>query len=422
MQPLYPTLSNTVNDTGISLNITPPSFNNSVLFDATNLINVNNLHSGYQYSYNPYNSLYSNLHNQLNICTTNWVKDTVAKQQACIHRAVKDIIEGKGDKIPIIIQTSLNANNGFRINTALLPDKNKHSINNKGDITNHQRAYLNPDHPFYHLINAYYLFDHLAFKQYFSNKGSSPYTQLLLMCDVFIQIREHLELQQEVNGLLSINLLALQDLYWLINALKINSHSREFNKAVSQYKHHTGYTDNIREYTHYLNNLFNQYSRLLIIRLDLGYQQHQITTYDTFRADMDYFIKLIPSNPVFKDLVGYIWKLEYGTDKGYHTHLLLCYDGAKRRSDYHIAKQIGELWQRQITLGRGIYFNCNTKEQKDNYHQCYLGMVHRSEEDKINWMIDYGISYLLKTDEYLRLMKPDNRRILGRGVIKTKNR
>lgn len=360
-----------------------------------------------------------------------WIKDRLAKQQSCIHSAVKQLIEGKGDKIlithPTLIPDNQSLNKPNDSNT-------NNNLNNKNNEDNHlnqnttnpymsnSRAYLNPDHPFSELIQAYSTFDSIVFKQCFPDKNFSPYTQLLLMCDVLINIREQLELQLESNGLLSINLLALQDIYQLLGSLTINSQSPVFKKALSQYHHDTGYTDNFRAYSHYISNLFQQYSRLLIIRIDLGYQQQHITNYETFRADIDYFIKLIPSNPVFKDLIGYIWKLEYGTDKGYHAHLLLCYDGAKRRSDYHIAKQIGELWQHDITLGRGIYFNCNAKEQKESYKHCYLGMVHRSETDKINWMIEYGVSYLLKTDEYLRLMKPDNRRILGRGVIKVKNK
>ncbi|AWM79336.1 hypothetical protein DKL61_02605 [Gammaproteobacteria bacterium ESL0073] len=338
----------------------------------------------------PYHRYYTGYHKQ---------QVYLALQQVRLYKAVKQLIDGNYDKVSLI-------------------DSTPHH-----EPIESNRAYLNPEHPFYTLLEAYNDFDEDYF---YSTMGIrlSPYVQLLLMCDGLINIREQVELDSH-RGQLTINALALQDIFWLIEALYMNSQSPSFRSILSQYYHDTGYTDHLRQYSRYIEELFDHYRRVLVIRLDLGYKEYisdNRCCYAAFRADMDYFINLIPSNPVFKDLIGYIWKLEYGTDKGYHAHLLLCYDGSKRRSDYHIAKQVGELWQHNITLGRGLYFNCNTKEQKANYKHCYLGMVHRDDENKINWMIEYGVSYLLKTDEYMRLMKPDNRRILGRGVIKAKNK
>ncbi|UYZ84863.1 inovirus Gp2 family protein [Entomomonas sp. E2T0] len=338
-------------------------------------------------------------------------KDQLAKQQVAIHNAVMQIVAGKADRMPLLVSSSTT------------PYQRLIAIDS-------DRAYLNPQHPFYDLIEAYHYFDVKLFDALFNNnlydqqknkvKLLSPYCQLLLQCDVFINIRESIELAKEVNGLLSIKLLALEDIYWLLGALKIGSMEPAFKTAVSQYNHDTGYTDNLREYSHYVKNLFNTYSRLLVIRVDLSYQQNSSISYEDFRTDVDYFIKLIPSNPAFKDLVGYIWKLEHGNDKGYHVHLLLFYDGAKRWSDYYITQQIGELWQNDITLGRGLYFNCNTPKQKNSYLNCYLGMVHRSEQQKIECIIAQGVSYLVKIDEYLRLTKLNRRRVLGKGVIKSK--
>lgn len=322
--------------------------------------------------------------------------DQLAQQQAAIHKAVLKIIEGKADKVSLLDTTLTSSNK--------------------------DRAYLNAYHPFYNLIVAYHYFDANVFDEVLKSnrKSLSPYCQLLQQCDVFIHIREATGLAIEIDGQLSINLSALEEVYWLLGALKIGSCSPEFRRAISQYKHDTGYTDNLRHYSHYIRNLFNAYSRLLVIRIDLGYQQQQRIDYAAFRADMDYLLRLIPIHPIFKDLAGYIWKLEHGNDKGYHVHLLLLYDGAQRKSDYYIAMQVGEFWQKDITLGRGLYFNCNTKEQKEQYHYCYLGVVHRDEQPKIDCMIEQGVKYLVKTDEYLRLTKPDNRRTLGRGVIKSK--
>lgn len=224
-------------------------------------------------------------------------KERLAKQQATIHKAVIQILVGKADKIPLLLNLNL-----MQYPTSIPLDLN--------------RAYLNPLHPFTKLIEGYQTFDVKLFNEVFNNQHQhqpknklrplSPYCQLLLQCDVFINIREALELATESNGLLSINLVALADIYWLLGALNIGSREPTFKLAISHYHHKTGYTDNVRDYGRYIRHLFNTLSRLLVIRLDLGYQQDFSVTYEQFREDVDYLLTIIPSNPVFKHLVGYI--------------------------------------------------------------------------------------------------------------------
>lgn len=86
--------------------------------------------------------------------------------------------------------------------------------------------------------------------------------------------------------------------------------------------------DNLKSYKDYVKALFNKYARLLVVRVDLGYYKMVQTSYQQFITDIDTFLKKISYHPVFQNKVGYIWKLEYGLQKGFHVHLLVFFDGA----------------------------------------------------------------------------------------------
>lgn len=58
------------------------------------------------------------------------------------------------------------------------------------------------------------------------------------------------------------------------------------------------------------------------------------------------------NNPL-KDAVGYVWKLEYGPEKGYHMHLLVFFDGSMVRKDQALAYLIGKYWSGEHTVPKG---------------------------------------------------------------------
>lgn len=85
----------------------------------------------------------------------------------------------------------------------------------------------------------------------------------------------------------------------------------------------------------YINALFEYRSRLLIIRLDLSYEsnterkdKYKSHTKDeidswgqTARTHRNILIKKLGKQ--FKEsFIGYVWKLEYGKDKGFHYHMI----------------------------------------------------------------------------------------------------
>lgn len=116
----------------------------------------------------------------------------------------------------------------------------------------------------------------------------------------------------------------------------------------------------------YLETLKEKYSRLLVIRLDLFYQEDfkESKGLNFLKRDKELFFRNNARLQEFKDLVGHVWCYEYGESKGVHCHLLLFFDGKYRMKDEWIGRQLGERWV-AVTKGEGGYYNINNKDSKD---------------------------------------------------------
>lgn len=179
---------------------------------------------------------------------------------------------------------------------------------------------------------------------------------------------------------------------------------------------------NFRGLQDYIDSLFSQYARLLVIRVDCHYQMDNIiqtediirTNYLTARNHREHFLNNMEKNNLGEHMVGYVWKLEYGPDKGWHYHLLFLFDGSKVREDQTLAMKIGEYWKSSITQGRGSYYNCNAF--KDSYHTLGIGMINYYDSE-LRQGLYQAAKYLTKPDYYARALVPDNDRAFGRKEI-----
>lgn len=168
----------------------------------------------------------------------------------------------------------------------------------------------------------------------------------------------------------------------------------------------------------YIDGMFAQPggSRLLVLRVDLGYMKKYLPGSDLVaaRKDLDRLLNNTRSNKLFKGLVGYIWKLENGVEKGHHFHCILFFDGSKVRHDPYLADLIGKYWVERITAGRGTFHNCNA--EKGKYKYLGIGMIsHGDDELRANLL--KVVKYLTKKDQYLRKKVSNRRRVFGRGEM-----
>lgn len=166
----------------------------------------------------------------------------------------------------------------------------------------------------------------------------------------------------------------------------------------------------------YIDSLFAQYARLLVIRVDLSYRNEAKASIsaELARHHRERFFKNLQAHRLFRACIGYIWKLEYGRYKGFHYHLLVFYDGARVRQDITLAQLLGEYWRDAITGGAGNYYNCNA--YKERYRIPGIGMLHHTDTAKREGL-NIAINYLCKVDTFARLAQPGRERTFGRGEI-----
>jgi hypothetical protein len=150
----------------------------------------------------------------------------------------------------------------------------------------------------------------------------------------------------------------------------------------------------------YIDALQERYSKLCIVRLDLGYKKDKKSkkvevSLDEANTDYNHMMNNKRSKPsIFKDQVGQLCLKEYTPNKGVHYHTVFIYDGNKVQKGEYKADQIGGYW-RQITNEKGSYHNCH----RNTYKRDGLGILDYKDTEKRKIVDKDVISYLLKDDE-----------------------
>ncbi|MFL1559263.1 inovirus-type Gp2 protein [Pseudomonas sp. O11] len=170
-----------------------------------------------------------------------------------------------------------------------------------------------------------------------------------------------------------------------------------------------------------IESLFDRYSRLLVIRLDLGYRNEYCTptgllgvSYEESKKHREDLLKYFRTK-MSPSIVGYAWKLEYGLAKTYHYHFLLFFDGATSRQDIVIAQAVGEYWSSCVTGGKGIYHNCNNNKADYKARGILgIGMVSHDDLDLRNGL-KTAAAYLTKVDVFVRMMISGGGRCFGKS-------
>jgi hypothetical protein len=205
----------------------------------------------------------------------------------------------------------------------------------------------------------------------------------------------------------------------LIESIRAYTQSKQFKRRALDRRYQT--KQNAISIEQYAYDLHQQYSRLLVIRVDFGYylaHQHLVDI-DLVYQHLDKMRLSRYNDGLFEHLVGSAWCLEQGESKGYHIHAVYYFKGSEHQNDWYMAQQIGERWV-AMTEGLGTYHSCNTPKEKNSYEQrgkLGVGMIHRNNavacENAVN-----AVGYLAKhekDDQYLR-MKPTGRRAFATGA------
>lgn len=150
--------------------------------------------------------------------------------------------------------------------------------------------------------------------------------------------------------------------------------------------------------------LFSCHSRLMVVRVDLGYSEldSPYIDYETARYHREQLCLAFNTHSLFNHLLGYAWKLEWQPKKGFHYHSIFFFDGHQCQEDITQARLIGEMWERTITGGQGRCWNCNLNADK-TYHYNAMGCIDYHDSEKQRGLFKLA-KYLTKIDEYAAML------------------
>jgi hypothetical protein len=183
----------------------------------------------------------------------------------------------------------------------------------------------------------------------------------------------------------------------------------EFQLVVKNFKRNEH--NNFEGLRELVARLFEQYSRLMVVRVDLGFKKYcpilnnspNIKSSDFKEAKVvfkQFLRKLRAKAGIYEHVVGYAWKAEIGVLRGIHFHVVIFFDGSKVRQDVSYGEMIGKHWRDEITKGEGHYYNCNRR--KHSYKECGVGMVSCHDSAKRNVLNTRVLPYLTKTTSLLK--------------------
>jgi hypothetical protein len=204
----------------------------------------------------------------------------------------------------------------------------------------------------------------------------------------------------------------------LIERIRVTGRSPKYRARIAKDLYRS--TKRFINLVRYIDALFEHVrSRLIVIRIDLSYCEEEIKAMKPGQAqeDLKHFFDNMRGNPrLFDDLIGYIWKLERSSTGGDHFHVLLFFTNDHISNDERHGREIGEYWIGTITKGRGRYYNCNARYEKNKHQWPAIGRVEHYDDRK-RYSLLYILAYFCKDEQSLRIKAKKKSRAFGRGVM-----
>ena len=168
----------------------------------------------------------------------------------------------------------------------------------------------------------------------------------------------------------------------------------------------------------YVDALQEKYSKLCVVRLDLGYKKDETNkvdiTLEKANKDINRLLNNRRNNSTFDNNVGYVLKTEYGENRDIHFHSYFFYDGQKVQKDMIKGEDIGKYWSENITNKQGTYYNCNRNDYKNNHA---IGILDYRDTEKRR-KLDIAMEYLVKDEQSIEALKENKKdRAIRRGTM-----
>jgi len=192
--------------------------------------------------------------------------------------------------------------------------------------------------------------------------------------------------------------------------------SQQFREKIDNYRRAARKT--AQGLKSYQRRILHRHPTLEVVRLDLTYRKPGLLeleppapmTFDEITSHRKALVKFLQKSSISKYLLGFAWKLSYALLRGFNIHLLLL---LKRSDDHAFGSIVGGHWNKTITKGRGIYFDC-----------IKFGAGYRSSGfishnvTAMAWQFDNVALFMTWPDLLVKLRVPKNGRSFGKGQIK----
>ncbi|GAA0260188.1 MULTISPECIES: inovirus-type Gp2 protein [Rhodanobacter] len=190
--------------------------------------------------------------------------------------------------------------------------------------------------------------------------------------------------------------------------------SRRFRTVVLN--HERSERKNLKSCWAYAGSLFEKYSKLLVLRIDLYIHPDSHAWSESDRAEwcVSQYLRALRENRLIEpDVKGWIVKREGGFRRGIHFHLMVFLDGHKHQEGHVYSQQLGEAWTSRFSEGKGTFFNCWVLRKK--YEHNALGVVRISDRVMLTGLL-IALAYMTKEDCALETGRSRN---LRRGIIES---
>lgn len=146
-----------------------------------------------------------------------------------------------------------------------------------------------------------------------------------------------------------------------------------------------------------VNMLKIRYAKILVLRLDFAIAKNSRNPTEDLNLMRDFLKKFLKMTYSMKERpIGYIWKLEYGAEKGYHYHTLIFLDGNQHKKDEILADKFGKAWL-QVAQGKGAYFSVNAI--KERYKNLAIGMLCHDDDKAFSTLLLKLVNYFVKNEQ-----------------------
>lgn len=149
-----------------------------------------------------------------------------------------------------------------------------------------------------------------------------------------------------------------------------------------------------RLFTH-LDTLFDNYAKILMLRIDLGYLQYSEAFSLQDEKEMAWQMTLLTEQlTTHTDVIGFAWVMEHSEQHGIHIHAAFYLDGQRHRKIWNTWQIINSLWI-DITEEEGYTHRCTPQ----SHYRVRGEWVIRHDDRKGRNGMTYILSYLSKVDQ-----------------------